>query len=173
MYINNAIYATRPQAAIVRMAHDSVSASKIFQLKTEIVQLWVSGKQNRVQTGHKLRLLQDALARHGHGTFLKTIKNLGIPRSTAYAYMWEAKVAGGVAGPVRLSKSRKVAPTNCSELQDVMMKAVRNHAKSVLGALCNKPDLLEKEIQQLLQATADDLLNVAGVNFSLEVSVRK
>ncbi len=133
-------------------------AEKIAGLKATVRELWASGKADRVKTGHTLSLLQDELANPGHGTFLQAVRELGIPLSSAYAYMAEFK-----GKKPRPSKRRN------DELVRVCPKSV----KSTLGPLSKDPDALVAAIQRLLQETADSLLSCAGSSLTVTVSVQK
>ncbi len=162
-------------AVVAASAVAAYPAVKIAALLVDLKQLWAHGRDNRIAVGHKLRLLQDELAKPGYGKFVHVVtKELGIPASTAYTYMREAKVAAGVAAPKRLSQNRKdAAPGNCVQLQAAMMSAVKNHVRGVFDPLRNDPDALCANLQTLLQQTADDLLNKAGIGLCVVVAVQK
>src|ERR1035437_3445603 len=70
----------------------AVEADKIANIKAEITELWLHGKDRRIAIGRLLIQLHDLLAKQGSGTFMKTVTvELHIPYNTAMGYISEAK----------------------------------------------------------------------------------
>lgn len=70
----------------------------VTKLKSEISNIWLHGKANRLALGRKLIELRAVYGKRGEGTFLKILAELGIPRSTAYDYIHVAEEEEGSYG---------------------------------------------------------------------------
>jgi hypothetical protein len=57
---------------------------QVTKLKTEIIELWLHGRDRRIVLGKKLKKLRELIGNQGNGAFLKTVSSqppngLGIP----------------------------------------------------------------------------------------------
>ncbi len=69
-----------------------ITKKQIEDLKQEIRELFPGYQTRRLELGIKLLLLQEMLAHHGNGSFIKTVKlELKIPHTTAYELLKHAK----------------------------------------------------------------------------------
>jgi len=65
-------------------------AARVEQLKCELRELWLHGRERRIAIGTRLLELHALLAKQGTGKFMETVAQLGIPYTTGRDYMTEA-----------------------------------------------------------------------------------